>query len=431
MAFIIQKHLRLYIILLLVFFLGFVTFLSPATNLFTQSKKGIDWVADLDYYKSTLEDKHIHLYNKIRKEDFTREIQRIKTGLPEKSDMEVIIDLMKLTRKIGDGHTAVYIHNRELNVYPVEFYHIEGKWRVIKVGKDHKDLLGKELVKIDGKGMEEIAPAVSEVAQYVENKQSEIVRTAQHLNIAELLFGLQITRNPLKATFTFQNDLGEVQEVSLNALNNKVFGKMDLESINIQVPEISRPKYPWHELLWFSPIEGTKGIYLKMGNYPSSGSMESFGKKVLEYINENSIERLVIDLRNNGGGDFFVGVSLANYLNSSDNIDWKSGVYVLTDKVTFSAATCNALQFRQILNAKIIGEPTGSNPTGYQDMGEFSLPNSGLTITFSKRLFRFQENLTEGLQPDVLINYDWDNYSKGNDNMLQWVINDIKKAKSQ
>lgn len=419
--------MRLIIISILVFLLGLATFLAFTTNLFSQSTKGKNWPADLDYYKSTLEHKHIDLYNKISKDDFNKEIQRIKAGIDEKTDFEIVIDLMRLTRKVGDGHTAVSLKNRELHVFPIEVYHIGGKWRVVRVGKDYKGLLGKELMKIDGKGIEEIAHEVSEVAQHVENKQSEIIRTGQQLHTAELLYGLQIINNEFKARFTFQNESGEIEEVLLYALNTKNYNNLDFESINIQVPEISTPKYPKHDLLWFSPIEGTKGIYIKMGAYPSPEDMEAFGKKVLNFINDNAIEKMAIDLRNNGGGDFFVGLALANHLNLADYVDWKSGVYVLTDKVTFSAASCNATQFRQILNAKIVGEPTGSNPVGYQDMGEFELPHSNLTITFSKRLFRLQQDRTEGVQPNVFIPYDWNDFSNGKDNMLQWVINDMKR----
>lgn len=100
-------------------------------------------------------------------------------------------------------------------------------------------------------------------------------------------------------------------------------------------------------------------------------------------------------------------MTLAYYLNLADSIDWRSGVYVLTDKYTFSAGVSNAAQYRQILNARIVGEPTGGNPVGYQDMGSFILPNSELTVTYSKRLFRFQDTATQGIRPDVLIEYDW------------------------
>ena len=60
-------------------------------------------------------------------------------------------------------------------------------------------------------------------------------------------------------------------------------------------------------------------------------------------------------------------------------------------------------------------------------MGQFELPNSGLTITYSKRLFRIQETLEKPLVPDTVIEYSWESYSKGVDNMLDWVVDDLKK----
>ena len=245
--------------------------------------------------------------------------------------------------------------------------------------------------------------------------------------ISELLYGLQLTKNKSKATFLFLDDDNKESKLFLNAIERKTYNeRTDFQTFNVTTPEIQKPVDSKHDFLWFSPIKDTKAVYIKFESYPSFQEMEQFGALVLSYINENQIKQVVIDLRNNGGGDFFVGTFLAYYLNLANSIEWKSGVYVLTDRVTFSAGTSNATQFRQMLNAKIIGEPTGSNPTGYQDMGEFILPNSGLFITFSKRLFRFQEKVTEGLQPDVLIEYDWDSYSKGTDNILKWVINEIQ-----
>ena len=49
-----------------------------------------------------------------------------------------------------------------------------------------------------------------------------------------------------------------------------------------------------------------------------------------------------------------------------------------------------------------------------------------MIVTYSKRLFRFQDKVTHGVQPDVLIEYEWNSYSKGIDIMMEWVINDIK-----
>jgi len=261
----------------------------------------------------------------------------------------------------------------------------------------------------------------------VENPQSEIIRTADYLMISELLFELNITQNKLRAAFTFSDDSSEETRVNLNALSSEDFDAgRDFISINISIPEIQKPIDSVGRFLWFSNISETNGIYIKFEKYPTFDQMEKFGDAVLKYINEKQMKQVVIDLRNNGGGDLFIGIRLAYYLNLANSIDWKTGVYVLTDRVTFSAATINATQFKQILNAKVVGEPTGSNPTGYQDMGAFELPNSGLVISYSKRKFRFQERANQGLQPDVLMDYEWESFSKGRDNMMEWVIRDMR-----
>lgn len=155
--------------------------------------------------------------------------------------------------------------------------------------------------------------------------------------------------------------------------------------------------------------------------------MEDFAKDVKDYLDNNKIKNLIIDLRNNGGGDFFVGLRMAWPLVLVDSLDWEHGVYTLIGNSTYSAAMSNAAQYRQLLNAKLVGEPTGGNPVGYQDMGQFSLPNSGWTITYSKRNYRFQEFFSEGVQPDVLIEQDWPSYLKGIDQSLAWVLDDIRK----
>ncbi|WOD43530.1 S41 family peptidase [Hwangdonia lutea] len=401
--------------------------LLVSASAFSQSINIENWTEDIDFYKTNIEQNHIDLYNTISKLEFENEIQEIKSTLHKKSDVEIIIDLMRLTRKIGDGHTAFSLRGIETHLFPIEIYNVEGQWRVIKTTNNHKMLLGKIVTEIDGKSINKIVNEISKVAQYVENEQSEIIRTGEYLMISELLYGLQLTKDEFNADFTFLDNSGEESTVSLNTINSKdYYENTDFKSFEVRIPEIQKPTDSKYDFLWFSPIDNTTGIYIKFESYPSFEEMEKFGESVLKYINENQIKQVVIDLRNNGGGDFFVGTFLAYYLNLADSIDWKSGVYMLTDKVTFSAATSNASQFRQILNAKIVGEPTGSNPTGYQDMGQFALPNSGMIVTYSKRLFRFQDKVTQGVQPDVLIEYDWNSYSKGIDNMMEWVINDIR-----
>jgi len=386
------------------------------------------WLEDLNAYKTGLEEKHIDVYNKISKTEFEKALAKIEASTGKETDLGITLDLMRLTRKIGDGHTAVSVRNLGFHHYPFEVKNFEGDWRVVKVAKEHRNLLGLKLVGIENKNIDSVIKKLADVVQFVENEQSLIVRTGENITSAEILYALKISKEKTQASFTFSNDSGNKTSVKLTALTQQEYYEdTAFTELSVGVPQIAKPKKAGVENFWYVPIIGTKGLYIHFESYPAFDEMMKIGEALVGYISENSIRQLVIDLRNNGGGDLYTGLVLAYALNLADPVDWKNGVYVLADKVTFSAATSNTALFRELLNAKIVGEPTGSNPTGYQDMDTFELPNSKLVICYSKRLFRIQETVTQGVQPDITLKYEWESFSKGKDNMLEWVIEEIKK----
>ncbi|MDO6447034.1 S41 family peptidase [Colwellia sp. 1_MG-2023] len=401
------------------FIIGLVFISSIA---FAQNTRKEQWQSDLALYQQALESNHIDLYHQIDKPSFESKLNTISESIEELSDWEVALKLMRLTRKIGDGHTAVSFANWQTPTFPISVKKISNKWRVVKVSTDKKELLGARLESIDGINIDEIERKLSNVAQYVENSHSEVVRIGNYMPISELLYALKITQSSQEAVFGLVTAEGKKLSLTLKALLNSEIAQQRFEHLSIHSSAVEKPKNTDFDYLWYTNIEDTKATYIRFDNYPSFEEMVGFVEKLIEFTTQNQSQQLIIDLRNNGGGDLYIGLVLANALNLVDSIDWKNGVYVLTSGVTFSAGASNAALFRQLLNAQVVGTPTGSNPTGYQDMGEFVLPNSKLRITYSKRLFRIQEVITEGVQPDKLIKHDWESYSLGVDNVLNEVI---------
>jgi hypothetical protein len=82
----------------------------------------------------------------------------------------------------------------------------------------------------------------------------------------------------------------------------------------------------------------------------------------------------------------------------------------------------NAADFRNDLHAILVGEPTGARPNGYQENRAFSLPNSHLDVSYSTRLYKFQEQDTPGIMPDKRIDPDWLSYRRGRDPVLAWIL---------
>lgn len=390
------------------------------------------WIEDIDFYHKILEEKHIDLYHTISKADFTADIQNIKSKLPQLSDFQITVELMRLTHKIGagkgDGHTSVPLWGMKLHRYPIKLFDFGNEIRVIEASKNHKTLLGKKLKSINGIAIEKVYSMISELTPFTENKQSSMLRVCSYLLVAEILNALNITENLDQSKFIFEDDDGNELSIVLKSYAEEASKKIEYESISIGHPEIQEPDSTKLKGLWSNALNNNQTIYIKFHEYPSKPEeMMGFAQETLDFINTHNSKNLIIDLRDNYGGDFYLGLLLPWFLNLADSIDWQNGVYVLTDRITFSAAMVNAVQLRQLLNAKVVGEPTGANPNGYQDMAQFNLPNSKLLITCSKRLFRIQDENTNGVQPDILIVPKWENYKKGHDEVLEWVLSDVIK----
>lgn len=405
-----------------IFFIFLISFFCNGQNI-------NHWLEDIEYYQKTLEEKHINLYHTISKNEFNSEIKNLKSKSRFLTDFQIITELMRITQKIGggkgDGHTAVPLWNKKLHKYPIELFDFNGEIRVIGIVEKYSELLGSQLKSIDGVNINEIYKKVSKRTPFTENKQSKMDRTCSYLVIAEILKALNVTANIDQTQFTFIDDKDNKKTILLKAVSSEELDEIKLANISYRHPKISKPKDSKLKNLWFTSLNNSKTVYINFKEYGTIDEMQTFSKQVFNFIEENKSEHLIIDLRDNYGGDFYKGLLLSSYLNVCDSINWESHVYVLINRKTYSAAMVNAIQFKQLLNAKVVGEPTGANPNGYQDLGQFSLPNSKLLITYTKRLFRIQDNKSNGLQPDIFIIPKWENYKNYFDETLNWVLFDI------
>ncbi|QBL08202.1 peptidase S41 [Rheinheimera sp. D18] len=379
------------------------------------------WQEDVDVYAKKLIEGHIDPFHTLSQERFDDEIVRISENIPHKTENEILIELMRLTRKINDGHTSFPLWGLEYDSFPLELKLFGNDLYVLSTTSQHKDLLGSKLVSINGVPSLDVIRLLSEITPFSENEFSTAVRSASYFPNAAILSGLGIVENEDDVKFVFDVQ-GEKRETNLESSRSP--------KLNARISHFNDAIFSADEKvdnnLWYGSSSDNKTVYVKFRRYTSIPKMEHFSRELLGFINKNKSENLVIDLRDNYGGDFFVGLKLAQQLVLADTINWKSGVYTLIDNVTFSAAMSNAAQFSQILNSKLVGSPTGARPSGYQDMGQFTLPNSGLEVTFSKRLYSFKDTQRDALYPDVHIETSIEDYKNAYDRQLRWVLSDIK-----
>ncbi len=399
---------------------------SDKTRLLS-NKQVAQWRADIDFMQQALERRHINLYHTVNAVFFKRELTRIKQQLTSLTETSLAIELMRLIQQVGDGHTQFAYWGTKYHRYPLELRLFDKDLRVTGITRQHKQLLGAKLVAIEGMAIEQLHKVAAPILQGVENIYSAQQRFTETIIIAEILHGLKISQSLQQARFTFELSNGDEFSIQLKSFYNQQFNNPDVDFIKKPTPTNFTHNKISIEGLDVHLSFDNQIAYLDFHHYPDSPAMQDFSQDLIELLRAKNTKEVIIDLRNNGGGDFFVGLQLAWALIMVDNLNWRDGLYVLTSRKTFSAAMSNAVQYRQLLNATLVGEPTGANPVGYQDAGNFKLPNSGWNVMYSKRLYKFQETSTLGVQPDILLAPDWELFRQGKDNQLEWILEDIHK----
>ncbi len=84
-------------------------------------------------------------------------------------------------------------------------------------------------------------------------------------------------------------------------------------------------------------------------------------------IEEQHPDKRVVDLPQNGGGDYTVGLRyLVHPIRDLPSINRKGHLFVLVGVNTFSAAMSNAAHFRTKTAALLAGQTIGERPNSYQ-----------------------------------------------------------------
>ncbi|WP_406542340.1 S41 family peptidase [Clostridium ljungdahlii] len=141
----------------------------------------------------------------------------------------------------------------------------------------------------------------------------------------------------------------------------------------------------------------------------------------MDVINKEDVQKLVIDLRNNGGG---VSTILNDFIKkiSKSKMNQNGKIYVIIGRKTFSSAVLNVIDLKKNTKAIFVGEPTSGKPNHYGEVKKFKLPNSGLTIKYSTKHFNNYDNDDSEFIPDKEITASIKDYINNVDPVMDYII---------
>jgi C-terminal processing protease CtpA/Prc len=152
----------------------------------------------------------------------------------------------------------------------------------------------------------------------------------------------------------------------------------------------------------------------------SAGSVPD---EVLARVAQGGVERVVVDLRNNGGGDNHRYGQLLAVL-QDPSIDRPGRLVVLIGRLTFSAAGNFATEVEAKTGAIFVGEAMGSSPNTYGDVRRSPLRTIGRDVyiasTYHQKSTAYDPRIT--IEPDVAVPYSSDDYFNDRDPQLEAAI---------
>lgn len=388
-----------------------------------------EWLEDLNYLENELPARHKNLFFQLKEKEFKNEMSRLKTDLKQLSDLDITLRLAEIFAKIGDTHTAVDNTHFLSEYYPLFLRKFEDGYRVITTDQQYKEILGAKLISVNNHSIEDLKTKFSRLIT-ADNQVSLDYRLSSFLKLNELLSYLDILE--ADNNFLFEKD-GEKIEISFETLKieNMKANSSSLVSLDYQPGYILANA---NQLFWSDYLSTEKTVYFqynscwsrelaKKHGRPNSElpSFEEEKSKIFDLIKNNEVDKLVIDLRFNGGGDSSQGTKLAEELSKFQD---QFETYIIIGADTFSSAIINALDFREKLNGYLIGTATMGKPNHYGEVRTFKLPNTALKVSYSTKYFTLLKGSDpDSLYPDITVETEFEDFLNGRDTVFEMIKN--------
>lgn len=426
-------------------FLFFLVFASPSWALTPE-----EWEQDLDFMTETLTRVHPNPYSRTSPQTFRAEAEALRAALPELSDEEIVIAFSKIIGFANDGHSGldpvgdVVAFNLWLPIRAERF--AEGVF-ITAAAPEMAYLIGGQIVKIGDSGGTTAFEEVMKIANG-DNAFSKMNGATALFPNTKILQGLGVVDDPDAVSLTVKTVGGEIREFVMSAIEQpfslhwfysgrRTPGKESVhahERLGAALDTTYRNRTQLYSLEY---LADSKILFVQFNlfvNYRDfqvpgltapTPTLAEFYQQVYEALEANAVEKLVIDVRHNGGGNNQLVIPFVDALADSE-FNRKGKLFVIAGRTTYSAAMNFVSLMETKTEAQFAGEPAGGSPLHYGDSTGFRLPNSRMVFGVSTLPWSLGVNpwdLRERVQPDFLVIPKAANFFKGKDGALKAIMN--------
>jgi hypothetical protein len=343
----------------------------------------------------------------------------LRPQIPQLSDDEIALSLMRLVASAHVAHNEVFLPEGGCTAcLPLGFTWYSDGLAVTSAAPEYANALGARVVKIGDETPEQL---LEKLAPYIAHENDVRLRHAAtgYLRIKAVLGHFELLSPDGRLPLTLQKTGQQPYSVTVAFAGPQSKLEGISEALHLRTPLFASHPGVYY---WYQYLADSQTLYIQYNrceNDPRQPFAE-FARQALAETDAHPVRRVVIDLRQNGGGNSRILGPLRSGL--AERAKSVGHFYVLIGPRTFSSALDNALELRQSLQAMLVGEPTGGSPNGYGETKEFVLPNSKLTVQYTTKYFGRKDAAPSSLQPQVLVLRTFADVLAGRDPALEAAI---------
>lgn len=354
------------------------------------------WREDLRYMAEQLPKTHNNLFHTMTREQFETAVRKLDERIPQLARHQIIVEMARIVAMVGDGHTNIAL-TRDPQIgfrsLPVKLYLFADGLFVRAARREHSDLLGARVIKIGNAPVEEATARVRDIIG--RDNEMDVKFFAPHLlTMPEILNALGLAENMEAIPFTVEQG-GKRREVLL-----KAEGPADLIPPDTDTTWL--PKQGWVDMrdaanaatplwlkdpankFWFEYLKESQTLYVQLNQVADKDTetLADFAERLFAFAAANPVEKLILDLRLNRGGNgtllrpFEIGLI-------KSKLDQPGKLFTIIGRSTWSAAQFLLNHLEKYTNTLFVGEPSGSKGNVYGDSRKITLPKSGITVRAS------------------------------------------------
>ena len=347
------------------------------------------WRYDLQFLAREVKRKAYPTFLKTSGKEFDTAVKALHDSIPTLTDTQIALWMAKLMRMVGDGHTAFYWGAPES--LPMQFYFFEEGLFIISADPKYKELLGAQVLKFGDRTTNEVAQAIEPLIP--RDNQIWIKQVAPYrMRSLPLLNALGLISDAKKVSLTLRGLDGKDRVVALDAdmTQPNIWNTLPNPPTWVNLPQTLASPVPLYlknmgTSYWFEYLPESKTVYFQFNliRNDKKESLVDFSNRLFKFINETEVEKLVIDIRWNNGGNNSLLPPLVEGLVKNEKINRRGKLFVVIGRRVFSAAQNAATFFERHTNAMFVGEPTGSSPNYVGEEDSVKLPYSKIGINVS------------------------------------------------